>query len=67
LRTALLLPDELDAAVIYYGRLETDAARLAPAEMPILGIFGGQDRGIPLESVLEFESPCRRSARPRRS
>jgi carboxymethylenebutenolidase len=23
--------------------------------MPILGIFGGQDRGIPVESVREFE------------
>jgi carboxymethylenebutenolidase len=56
LRTALLLPDELDAAVIYYGRLVTDAARLAPLTMPILGIFAGQDRGIPVESVLEFET-----------
>jgi carboxymethylenebutenolidase len=56
LQTALLLPDELDAAIIYYGRLETDAARLARLQMPILGIFGGRDRGIPLESVLEFES-----------
>jgi carboxymethylenebutenolidase len=56
LRTAMLLPEELDAAVIYYGRPETDAARLAPLMMPILGIFGGQDRGIPVESVLEFEA-----------
>jgi carboxymethylenebutenolidase len=59
LRTALLLPDELDAAVIYYGRLVTDAARLAPLEMPILGIFGGQDQGIPVESVLQFETTLR--------
>ncbi len=56
LRTALLLPAELDAAVIYYGRLVTDAAELAPLKMPILGIFGGQDSGIPLETVLQFES-----------
>lgn len=56
LRTAMMLPEELDAAVIYYGRLETDPARLAPLRMPILGIFGGQDRGIPLQSVHEFET-----------
>lgn len=59
LRTALLLPEELDAAVIYYGRLVTDPAELAPLMMPILGIFGGQDRGIPLESVREFEAALR--------
>jgi carboxymethylenebutenolidase len=56
LRTAFLFPEELDAAVIYYGRVETDAARLAPLMMPILGIFGGRDRGIPMELVREFEA-----------
>lgn len=56
LRTALLLPEELDAAVIYYGRLVTEPELLAPLRMPILGIFGGRDRGIPVESVLRFES-----------
>lgn len=56
LRTAILLPDELGAAVIYYGRVATDAAELAPLTMPILGIFGGQDRGIPIASVREFET-----------
>ncbi|MEJ2513625.1 MAG: dienelactone hydrolase family protein [Gammaproteobacteria bacterium] len=56
LRTALMLPTRLDAAVIYYGRLVTDPAELAPLQMPILGIFGGQDQGIPVESVRAFES-----------
>jgi carboxymethylenebutenolidase len=56
LRAAILLPEELDVTVIYYGRLETDARLLAPLMMPILGIFGGQDQGIPVESVLEFET-----------
>lgn len=56
LQTALMLPEQLDAAVIYYGRLVTDPARLAPLRMPILGIFGGQDRGIPVASVREFET-----------
>lgn len=56
LNTALLLPSELDAAVIYYGRLETDPQQLAPLEMPILGIFGGQDQNPSVESVREFEA-----------
>jgi carboxymethylenebutenolidase len=56
LRTALMLPDEIDAAVIYYGRLVTDRDRLAKLKMPILGIFGGADQGIPVDSVRKFES-----------
>jgi len=56
LRAGMALPEQLDAVVIYYGRLVTEPARLAPLRMPILGIFGGQDRGIPIESVREFET-----------
>ncbi len=56
LNTALLLPDSLNAAVIYYGHLVTDPDRLATLQMPILGIFGAEDQGIPLESVEAFSS-----------
>jgi carboxymethylenebutenolidase len=56
LRTALMYPEKLDAAVIYYGELVTDRERLDKLEMPILGIFGGQDQVIPVENVQEFES-----------
>ncbi len=56
LNTALLLPDSLDAAVIYYGQLVTDPERLVTLQMPILGIFGAEDQGIPLESVEAFSS-----------
>jgi carboxymethylenebutenolidase len=55
LQTALLLPDKIDATVIYYGHLETDKAKLAPLKMPILGFFGGQDQSIPVSSVRDFE------------
>ncbi|MGD8439463.1 MAG: dienelactone hydrolase family protein [Holophagae bacterium] len=55
LRTALLLPDELGAAVIYYGRLVTDPDRLATLKMPILGHFGEADQGIPVDQVRLFE------------
>ena len=55
LNTALLFPDELDAAVIYYGQVPADEARLAPLNVPILGLFAENDRGIPVESVRSFE------------
>ncbi|NER84451.1 MAG: dienelactone hydrolase family protein [Leptolyngbya sp. SIO1D8] len=55
LNTGLLLPQDLDAVVIYYGRLETDPAILAPLEMPIAGFFGGQDQSILLTDVEAFE------------
>jgi carboxymethylenebutenolidase len=56
LNTALMLPSEVDATVIYYGRLVTDPEQLKTLEMPILGIFGAEDQGIPLDMVKEFES-----------
>jgi carboxymethylenebutenolidase len=55
LQAALALPGELDASVMYYGRVESDPARLAALETPLLGLFGGEDRGIPVEAVRAFE------------
>jgi carboxymethylenebutenolidase len=55
LRAALLHPDGLDAAVIYYGRLITDREQLAPLRVPILGLFGAEDEGIPVDGVREFQ------------
>lgn len=55
LNTALLFPTELDASVIYYGQVTDDEERLAPLEVPVLGLFGEDDRGIPVESVRGFE------------
>ena len=56
LQTALLLPDQLDASIIYYGRIVTDREQLAGLTTPILGHFGSEDQGIPIEAVREFES-----------
>ena len=55
LNTALLFPDDLDAAVIFYGQVTSNEARLAPLHVPLLGLFGEDDRGIRLESVRGFE------------
>ena len=64
LRAALILPEPLDATVIYYGRLVTDEAQLAPLKTPILGLFGSEDRGIPVAAVEEFEATLKRLGKP---
>jgi len=56
LNTGLLLPEQLDALAIYYGRLESDKRVLEPLQMPIAGFFGGLDQGIPVEDVRAFEA-----------
>lgn len=56
LGAALAMPDTVDATVIYYGRLVTSEDELAPLQMPILGLFGAEDQGIPVDSVHAFEA-----------
>jgi carboxymethylenebutenolidase len=58
LESAVLLP-ELSACVICYGRLVTDSASIAGINARVLGIFGGQDKGITRESVLGFEGDAK--------
>jgi carboxymethylenebutenolidase len=45
----------LAATVINYGHLATEDATLKQINAPILGIFGGQDKGIPPDAVHKFE------------
>lgn len=54
LELALAQP-KLAGAVIYYGRLVTDDDKIRGLAVPLLGNFGGLDKGIPSESVREFE------------
>ena len=56
----MLFPDDLDAAVIYYGQVTNDAEKLRPIGAPILGFFGDADRGISVESVEDFEKALKR-------
>ena len=48
---ASLLPDKVNAAVVYYGQVTSDEGKLRPVTAPILGLFGGKDRAVKLESV----------------
>lgn len=50
-----LLEPALAADVIHYGHLATEPADLKKINAPILGIFGGQDRGIAVEDVKKFQ------------
>lgn len=55
MNTALLYPAELDSLVIYYGHVtDIGRERLAQLQMPILGLFGAEDRGIPVDGVTRF-------------
>jgi carboxymethylenebutenolidase len=47
---------KLKAAVINYGHLASDDATLKKIDAAILGIFGGQDKGIPPADVKKFEA-----------
>ena len=54
----------LAASVIYYGRLVTDETSLRSIQAPVLGLFGDQDRGIPVESVRAFEATMQELGKP---
>jgi carboxymethylenebutenolidase len=53
----------LAAAVINYGHLATDADSLQKINAAMLGIFGGQDRGIPVEDVKKFEQTLKQQGK----
>ena len=64
LETAMLFPDELDAAVVYYGQVTADETRLAPITAPVLGLFAEDDRGVTAEAVRAFEAAMSRLGKP---
>jgi carboxymethylenebutenolidase len=53
----------LKAAVINYGHLATDPAQLSKINASILGIFGGKDRGIPVDDVNKFAETLKKSGK----
>lgn len=56
LQAALLDPDAVTAAVVYYGELVTDMEKLMPLKAHLLGIFAIEDAWITPEKVVEFTS-----------
>ncbi|MHB8216167.1 MAG: dienelactone hydrolase family protein [Candidatus Sulfotelmatobacter sp.] len=53
----------LAADVINYGHLATDPAALQKINAPILGLFGGQDRGITPDDVHKFEAAMKQAGK----
>jgi len=47
--------------VVNYGPLPTNTADIRKIDVPVLGIFGALDRGIPPDKVREFEE-CMKAA-----
>lgn len=63
LAAAKELGDKVTACVINYGRVSSDKNELSAVKANVLGIFGGQDRGIPVEGVKAFEATLKELGR----
>ena len=55
MRTAVAMPNRVDAAVIYYGEPALNPEQIDNLDMPVLGLYGGQDGSIPVSSVDSFK------------
>lgn len=64
LQATLAMPERIQATVIYYGKLETNPEKLSVLHRPVLGLFGGSDGGIPVETVRAFESALKAQGTP---
>lgn len=54
---------KLAAAVINYGHLASEPETLKKINATILGLFGGKDRGIPVEDVQKFAAELKRQGK----
>jgi len=63
LRTGLVGGKDIKAVVMYYGAPITEAAQLTRLSAPVLGLFGGLDRGIPVDSVRAMERTMKAAGR----
>jgi carboxymethylenebutenolidase len=59
-----LAEPQLRAVVINYGHLADDSKSLKKIHASVLGIFGGQDRGITVEDVKKFEAGLKQLGKP---
>jgi carboxymethylenebutenolidase len=53
----------VQAAVMYYGSVETKKTALMPLNAPLLGLFGAEDRGIPVDDVRKFEAALKEAGK----
>lgn len=60
---ASLADKRLAACVMCYGRVVTDPGKLAPLKAKVLGIFGKEDRGIPIAEVRNFAAALKKAGK----
>jgi carboxymethylenebutenolidase len=58
------LPDTFSAAVAYYAQPDDDADTVASISAPVLGLFGGQDRSIPIDAINAFQDQAKALEKP---
>ena len=61
LETALMLPDKINATVMYYGRPVDNIVELSKLQMPLIGFFGEQDKGITPADVSAFQAALKQA------
>jgi len=54
---------DIQSAVMFYGSVETQKNALAPLKVPLLGIFGNEDHGIPLDQIKAFDAALKESGK----
>ena len=54
---------DVQSTVIFYGGVETAREALAPIKAPLLGIFGGNDRTVPVGDVKKFEAALKETGK----
>ena len=59
-----MLPDQLDAVVVYYGQIVNRESALDTLKMPILGFFGALDESIAVRDVQYFRSTLSSLGKP---
>jgi carboxymethylenebutenolidase len=63
LRTGLVGGADLKAVVMYYGAPITNPTEIARLKAPVLGLYGGKDTGIPVDSVRAMEKVMKAAGR----
>lgn len=61
LQTALMLPEKINAAVMYYGEPVDNVAELSRLKMPLIGFFGEEDKGITPADVRSFQAALKKA------
>jgi len=60
---AALKDERFVACVMCYGRVVTDEKALKPLKAEVLGVFGTEDKGIPIQTVRKFAQAAKKAGK----